>query len=53
MVEELRPVRERFDRYMNDPAYLKEVAAKGAERASRVADRTLQKVMKKVGFVLP
>ena len=53
VVEELRPVRERFDRYMNDPAYLKEVAAKGAERASRVADRTLQKVMKKVGFVLP
>ena len=53
VIEELRPVRERYERYMNDKAYLKEVAAKGAERASRIADRTLQKVMKKVGFVLP
>ena len=53
VVEELRPVRERYERYVNDKAYLKDVAAQGAERASRIADRTLQKVMKKVGFVLP
>ena len=53
VVEELRPVRERYDRYINDKAYLQEVAAKGAEQASRVANRTLNKVMKKVGFVLP
>ena len=53
VIEELRPVRERYAQCMNDKAYLKEVAAKGAERASRIADRTLQKVMKKVGFVLP
>ncbi len=53
VVEELRPVRARYEQYVNDKAYLKEVAAQGAERASRIADRTLQKVMKKVGFVLP
>ena len=53
VVEELRPVRERFDRYVNDQAYLKEVAASGAERASRIANKTLNKVMKKIGFVLP
>ncbi len=53
VVEELRPVRERYERYVNDKAYLKDVAAQGAERASRIADRTLQKVMKKIGFVLP
>ena len=53
VVEELRPVRERYEQYVNDKAYLREVAAQGAERASRIADRTLQKVMKKVGFVLP
>ena len=53
VIEELRPVRERYERYMNDKAYLKEVAAQGAARASRIADRTLQKVMNKVGFVLP
>ena len=53
VVEELRPVRERYEMYMKDQAYLKEVAAKGAATASRVADRTLSKVMKKCGFVLP
>ena len=53
VIEELRPVREKFDRYINDKAYLKDVAAQGAERASRIANRTLGKVMKKVGFVLP
>lgn len=53
VVEELRPVRERYERYVNDKAYLKDVAAQGAERASRIANRTLGKVMKKVGFVLP
>lgn len=52
VVEELRPVRERFDMYMNDQAYLKELAAKGAEKASRIAQRTLDKAMKKCGFVL-
>ena len=53
VVEELRPVRERYERYVNDKVYLREVAAQGAARASRIADRTLGKVMKKVGFVLP
>ena len=53
VIEELRPIRERYERYSNDKAYLREVAAQGAERASRVANRTLQKVMKKIGFVLP
>ena len=53
VVEELRPVRERYERYVNDKAYLKDVAAQGAERAGRIANRTLGKVMKKVGFVLP
>lgn len=53
VVEELRPVRERYERYVNDKAYLQEVAAQGAERASRIANRTLGKAMKKIGFVLP
>ncbi|MCM1544190.1 MAG: tryptophan--tRNA ligase [Ruminococcus sp.] len=52
VVEELRPVRERFETYMNDQAYLKELAAQGAEKASRIAQRTLDKAMKKCGFVL-
>ena len=53
VIEELRPVREKFDYYMKDTAELKNLQAKGAETASRIADRTLTKVMKKVGFVIP
>ena len=53
VVEELRPVRERYEELMGDQAYLKEKAAMGAQKASAVAKRTLSKAMKKCGFVLP
>ena len=53
VAEELRPVREKYEELMKNPDYLKAVAAMGAEKANRVADRTLTKVMKKCGFVLP
>ena len=53
VAEELRPVREKYEELMKNPDYLKAVAAQGAEKANRVADRTLTKVMKKCGFVLP
>lgn len=53
VAEELRPVREKYEELMKNPDYLKSVAALGAEKANRVADRTLTKVMKKCGFVLP
>ena len=53
VAEELRPVREKYEELMKNPDYLKSVAALGAEKANRVADRTLSKVMKKCGFVLP
>ncbi len=53
VIEELKPVRERYEKYISDKAYLKEVAEKGAEKASRIANRTLGKAMKKVGFWMP
>lgn len=52
VIEELRPVQERFRAYMNDLDYIRSCAAKGAEAARCVSQRTLDKVMKKVGFVL-
>jgi len=52
VVEELRPVQEKFDEYMKDPKYLMECAQKGAEIARRISQRTLDKVMKKIGFIL-
>jgi len=50
VVEELRPVRERFGRLIADKAYLCDCAAKGAAEASRRARRTLAKAQKKVGL---
>ena len=52
VVEELRPVRERFNMLMKDQAYLMQLADKGAETASRIADITLHKAMKKCGFIV-
>lgn len=50
VVEQLRPVQEEYNRLMQDKAYLAECAAKGAEKAERIAYKTLAKVMRKVGF---
>ena len=53
VIETLRPIREEASRIMKDKAYLESVYKDGAEKASRVAYKTLMKVYKKVGFVLP
>lgn len=50
-VETLAPIQTRFAQYMNDKAYLESVYRRGAEQAGRLAERTLQKCMKKIGFV--
>ena len=51
VVETLRPIREEAQRILSDKAYLQGVYRSGAEKASRVAGRTLRKVYKKLGFV--
>ena len=51
VVELLRPIREETERLLADKAYLESVYRAGAEKAARVADRTLAKVYKKVGFL--
>jgi tryptophanyl-tRNA synthetase len=53
VVECLRPIREEAERILKDKAYLESVYKNGAERASYVANKTLRKVYKKVGFVAP
>ncbi len=52
VVEHLRPIQERFNIYINDKAYLKDCYEKSAEFAQRISQRTLDKAMKKIGFVL-
>ena len=51
VADHLRPVRENFERFYADKAYLKEVYTAGAERALRLSGRTLEKVYKEVGLV--
>ena len=51
VVETLRPIREEASRIMKDKAYLEKVYKEGAEKAGFVAEKTLRKVYKKVGFV--
>ena len=51
VVETLRPIREEAEHILSDKAYLEQIYADGARRASAVAERTLRKVYKKVGLV--
>ena len=51
VVETLRPIREEATRIMKDKAYLEKVYQDGAQKAAYVAEKTLRKVYKKVGFV--
>ena len=52
VIEELHPIQEKYDQYIQDKAYLKECYEKSADTARKISQRTLDKAMKKVGFVL-
>ncbi len=52
VVEELKPVQDKFRQLMADKAYLAECQKNGAEFAARIAGRTLNKAMKKIGFLI-
>ncbi|HAN44190.1 MAG TPA: tryptophan--tRNA ligase [Ruminococcaceae bacterium] len=49
--EALRPIREGFDRYMADKAYLEQCIKQGAEKSEKIAQRTVDKVYKKIGLL--
>ncbi|MGM9538422.1 MAG: tryptophan--tRNA ligase [Candidatus Onthomonas sp.] len=51
VVELCRPIREEAGRLIKDKAYLESVYRAGAEKAGYIANKTLRKVYKKVGFV--
>lgn len=50
VIAELAPVQSEFTRLINERAYLEECMRKGAEAATRISQRTLDKAMKKIGF---
>lgn len=51
VVELLRPVQEETRRLLSDKAYLEQIYQEGATHAQYLANKTLRKVYKKVGFV--
>ena len=51
VVAVLEPIQIRYRELLSDRKHLDEVAAKGAEAASRIAARTIEKVYKKVGLM--
>lgn len=51
VVEALRPIREETERLLADKAYLEGVYKAGADKAEYIANKTLRKVYKKIGFV--
>ena len=51
VIEEVRPIQERFDKLISDKAYLEEQYRRCAEIAAKISQRTLDKAMKKIGFI--
>ena len=52
VVAELEPFRKRYAELTADRQYLRDCMEAGAQKASRIASRTLNKAMKKVGFLI-
>ncbi len=52
VVAELEPVQKKYNELMQDKAYLEEKWTQGAEIAQRLSQRTVDKAMKKIGFLL-
>ncbi len=50
VIAELEPIQARYRQISADKAYLNEVMTKGAERAGKLAARTMSKVRRKVGL---
>lgn len=53
LTEFARPIRERTNLYLDDPAQLDKVLAAGGERARAVASTTLRTVYDRIGFLAP
>lgn len=51
VIEEVKPIQARFEEYINNKDYLVEQYRKSAEIAEKISQRTLDKVMKKIGFI--
>ncbi len=51
IIGELSPIQEKVKELLSNKKYLEEVYQSGAQKASYVANKTLRKMQKKVGFI--
>ncbi|ACD22351.1 tryptophan--tRNA ligase [Clostridium botulinum] len=51
VIEELVPVQEKVKEFLKDKKKLEEIYSEGAKKASYIANKTLRKMQKKVGFI--
>ena len=51
VAEHLKPIQEKYNYFMKNRDYVVDVYTKSAEIASKIAESTLRKVYKKVGFL--
>ena len=53
VVENLRPIQDKYNDLIKNKDYLEKIYRQGAQRASYVANKTMSKVNRKVGFIQP
>ena len=53
VIDALSPIQERYYEFMDDPAELDRMLARGAERAAAVATPKMDEIKQRVGFTLP
>lgn len=51
VIDALSPIQERYNNYMKNKDILEKVYKEGAEKAEYIAQKTLRKVYKKIGFI--
>ncbi len=52
VIEEVRPIQERYEKLIADKAYLEQQYRRCAEITVKISQRTLDKAKKKIGFIL-
>ena len=52
VADKLSPMQEEYKRVSSDKSYIESCMKQGAEKAYKVSRKTLQKVQKKVGFIV-
>lgn len=52
LVSEMEPIQNRFNEIIKDKKYLDDIIKTNSDRASYMAEKTLRKVKKKVGFIV-